>query len=207
MSDMPPPPGQNPPPPPPGGPPPPTWQTGASQQYGYAQPVGGAARPDYAGFGSRLGAWFIDGIIVTLFAVPAFIALFAGPTEIEPCTVDEQGDIDPFGDENNALCEGPTNGTIAVAILLGGAAFIGGVLYYTLPIGKTGQTVGKRAVAVKVVDANTGAPIGSGRALGRYLFAGFISGSVCLLGYLWSLWDDRKQTWHDKVVNSIVVRA
>jgi hypothetical protein len=30
---------------------------------------------------------------------------------------------------------------------------------------------------------------------------------VCLLGYLWALWDERKQTWHDKVVNSIVVRA
>ena len=29
----------------------------------------------------------------------------------------------------------------------------------------------------------------NGRALGRYLFAIFISGNVCALGYLWTLWD------------------
>ena len=27
------------------------------------------------------------------------------------------------------------------------------------------------------------------------------------LGYLWALWDNRKQTWHDKVVSTVVVRA
>lgn len=58
-----------------------------------------------------------------------------------------------------------------------------------------------------MVDATTGGPIGAGRALGRYLFAAFISSNICLLGYLWNIWDKRKQTWHDKVVNSVVVKA
>ena len=58
-----------------------------------------------------------------------------------------------------------------------------------------------------MVDKYTGQPIGVGKALGRYLFAAFISGQVCDLGYLWMLWDADKQTWHDKVVNSIVVRT
>ena len=39
------------------------------------------------------------------------------------------------------------------------------------------------------------------------LFAGFVSGQVCYLGYLWMLWDDRNRTWHDMIVDSIVVRA
>ena len=33
-----------------------------------------------------------------------------------------------------------------------------------------------------------------------------ISAWPCYLGYLWMLWDDRRQTWQDKVANSIVVR-
>jgi uncharacterized RDD family membrane protein YckC len=207
MSDF--PPGGTPPPPPPGGglpPPPPTWQ-GTTEQYGYGQPVGGGARTDYASFGSRLGALIIDAIIVSLFFVPAIVTLVAGPTELEPCRV-EEGEIDPFSDEPvNAICEGPTNGTWAAAIALGGIALIGGFLYHTLMVGKSGQTIGKRVAGVRVIDANNGGVIGNGRAFGRYLFQSLISGNVCFLGYLWMLWDERKQTWHDKVVNSIVVRA
>ena len=55
-----------------------------------------------------------------------------------------------------------------------------------------------------VVDADTGAPIGAGRAIGRY-FARILSGLPLLLGYLWPLWDDRQQAFHDKLVNSRVV--
>ena len=74
-------------------------------------------------------------------------------------------------------------------------------------MGKTGQTWGARIVGVKVIDERTGAPIGFGRALGRSLFASFISANVFYLGYLWMLWDDKKQTWQDKVVTSVVVRT
>ena len=34
-----------------------------------------------------------------------------------------------------------------------------------------------------------------------------VSGAVILIGYLWAFWDKNKQTWHDKVVTSVVVRA
>ncbi|MGV3759333.1 MAG: RDD family protein, partial [Actinomycetota bacterium] len=76
-----------------------------------------------------------------------------------------------------------------------------------LLIGRRGQTLGKKALGVRVVDATNGTAIGTGRALGRYLFATFISGNICGLGYLWASWDGRKQTWHDKVVSSVVVEA
>lgn len=73
--------------------------------------------------------------------------------------------------------------------------------------GPTGQTIGRKALSLRVVDATTGQPgIGFGRAVGRY-FAKFLSGIVLLLGYLWMLWDPRKQTWHDKIVSTIVVKA
>jgi uncharacterized RDD family membrane protein YckC len=68
----------------------------------------------------------------------------------------------------------------------------------------SGQTVGKRAMNIRVIDFNTGGPIGSSRALIRYL-GKLVSGFVCLLGYLWMLWDPEKQTWHDKFAQSVVV--
>jgi uncharacterized RDD family membrane protein YckC len=74
-------------------------------------------------------------------------------------------------------------------------------------MGRTGQPWGARIVGVKVIDERTGATIGFGRALGRSLFANIISANVFYLGYLWMLWDDKKQTWQDKVVNSVVVRT
>ena len=56
-----------------------------------------------------------------------------------------------------------------------------------------------------MLDCAAGTPIGPGRAIGRY-FAKILSGSACLLGYFWMLWDPNKQTWHDKMVSSYVVR-
>jgi uncharacterized RDD family membrane protein YckC len=142
-----------------------------------------------------------------LFFVPALIALLAGPTEIEPCSVDSSGSID-FGGEVNALCEGPTNGTIAIAVLIGLLGFVAVLVYQARLLGgPSGATVGMKAVGIKAVDANTGGPIGGGRAIGRYLFGAIISGFIFYLGFLWMLWDGRKQTWHDKVASTIVVKA
>jgi uncharacterized RDD family membrane protein YckC len=68
----------------------------------------------------------------------------------------------------------------------------------------SGQTIGKRAVGIRVIDFSSGGSIGVGRALIRYV-GKIISGIACALGYLWMLWDPEKQTWHDKMANSVVV--
>jgi hypothetical protein len=34
-----------------------------------------------------------------------------------------------------------------------------------------------------------------------------LSALLCFLGFFWMLWDRRKQTWHDMVANSLVVRT
>ena len=44
------------------------------------------------------------------------------------------------------------------------------------------------------------------RGIGRYLVR-LVSTFVCGLGYLWMLWDSKKQTWHDKVITTIMVKA
>jgi uncharacterized RDD family membrane protein YckC len=169
---------------------------GTAPAVGYGVPQTGAL-PAMANFGQRLGAFIIDWLITAAMAIPAFIALFAGPTEIEPCTGSSF--------EPGQLCEVPTGGTIALFLILLLAAFVGGVAYWGVMVGR-GQTLGMKALTIRVADMNTGQPIGTGRGIGRF-FAMYLSSLVCYLGFLWMLWDDRSQTWHDKIVSTFVVEA
>lgn len=153
-----------------------------------------------------MGAILIDSLIFAVFSIPAYALLFAGPTELNDCRV-ENGDIVFDSDApDNATCESPTAGTIGGAALLGLAAFAGVLTYVALLEGRKGQTLGARAAGIRVVDIYTQGPLGPGRAIGRY-FARILSGFPCGLGYLWMLWDEQNQTWHDKLTNSIVVPA
>jgi uncharacterized RDD family membrane protein YckC len=87
-----------------------------------------------------------------------------------------------------------------------GLGTLGSFVYFTYFHGRTGQTPGDAALGIKVVDIDNGEVIGYGRAFGRALVA-IISTLVLLLGFLWMIWDKRKQTWHDKAVSSLPIRV
>jgi uncharacterized RDD family membrane protein YckC len=167
-----------------------------------AFPVGGVGVPaggrPLAGFWQRLGAWLLDGILYGLVMVPFLIVGgFLAIVAFSDCD-NVDGEIRCTGDQ------------LDVGSLLAGIAvmFAGVVLVFVLYVramARTGQPWGAKLAGVKVVRSDTGAPIGVGRALGRTLFAGFLSGQICYLGYLWMLWDAKNQTWHDKVTDSVVV--
>ena len=72
--------------------------------------------------------------------------------------------------------------------------------------GRTGQSFGKKLTGLKVVHSQTGQLIGIGPNLGREILAQIFN-QLCILNVLWPLWDDKQQTWHDKVVNDIVIRT
>ncbi len=96
-----------------------------------------------------------------------------------------------------SLLLGRALGTVAQVLL--------GLAYYAYLEGSpSGQTLGKRAMNIRVIDFNTGGPIGASRALIRYL-GRILSSIPCLLGYFWMLWDSEKQTWHDKIAGTVVV--
>jgi uncharacterized RDD family membrane protein YckC len=67
-----------------------------------------------------------------------------------------------------------------------------------------GTTVGGIVFNLKVVRLD-GRPVDAATALVRTLVA-FLS-AVTLLGFLWCLWDLERQTWHDKVAGTVVVRV
>jgi uncharacterized RDD family membrane protein YckC len=136
---------------------------------------------EYASFVTRLGGLVVDSVIGFLAGAPGWLLLRAA------------------GDDGGAL------------FLAGSLLLVGGIVawlvVYAVMMGRSGQSPGCKVMGMKVVDRRTLGPIGPGRAVGRYLFASFISGSIFYLGYLWMLWDENKQTWQDKVVGSIVLKA
>lgn len=68
-----------------------------------------------------------------------------------------------------------------------------------------GATPGKMAMSAKIVDADTGEPLTLGKSVVRY-FAYFVAAVPLGAGFIWVAFDRRKQGWHDKIANSVVVR-
>jgi len=66
-------------------------------------------------------------------------------------------------------------------------------------------TPGKMVFGARVVDATSGRPMRLSQALIRYL-GYYVSALFLCLGLIWVGIDPRKQGWHDKMANTIVVR-
>ncbi|MFE3188929.1 RDD family protein [Nocardia sp. NPDC059240] len=184
---------------------------GAPQQPAYGapqQPAFGAPQPAYAPFGgygaqyaswgARVGAYLIDTLII---GVPAwileFIAGAAGTSKVE-CTTSTSYDVNCTGGGMNAFGY--------ILMLLAVVIGIGGFLYFAYMEGTTGQTIGKKTVGIKLIRESDGQPVGFGLAIGRKLLH-IIDALPCYIGFLWPLWDDKKQTFADKIVNTTVVKA
>ena len=89
----------------------------------------------------------------------------------------------------------------------GNIPFLISVAYYILMTVNYGATLGKMALKIKVVSVETGENLTYGNAILRELVGKIVSGIVIGLCYFWMLWDDRRQTWHDKIGKSLVVKA
>jgi uncharacterized RDD family membrane protein YckC len=72
--------------------------------------------------------------------------------------------------------------------------------------GLKGQTVGKMAVGIKVVNRQGNMP-GLGRAALREVVGKTISTVIIGVGFLWITWDSQKQGLHDKIADTFVVKA
>jgi len=82
--------------------------------------------------------------------------------------------------------------------------FIVWLTYHTAFLGSTGQTPGKKVLGLQVIRTS-GEKISYPRALGRTL--GYIPSSLLYIGYMWAIWDRRKQAWHDKLADTLVIRV
>lgn len=142
----------------------------------------------YGGFWVRVAASIIDGIIITvpmsvLFIIYSFI------------TAPEEGTA--TDEEMVTMLLGYT----VIYII----ALVGIALYYILTTASKMQgTVGKKIMGLKVVDLN-GNRLTFGRATGRY-FATILSGMIFNIGYLMAAFTEKKQTLHDMIASTLVVK-
>jgi uncharacterized RDD family membrane protein YckC len=168
-----------------------------------AQPQPGAiAKSSYASWGARVGASLIDWLIVGL--IPT-ILIGIGYTQFISHAVHN---LQTCQDQNTTTCPAAVQFDPGTALLIyGGAllALIGG-LWLAYREGKTGCTPGKKALRIKLVRESTGQPVGFGLAFGRRLLH-VLDGLPCYIGYLWPLWDAKRQTFADKIVSTIVVKS
>lgn len=131
----------------------------------------------YAGFFERFVATLIDGVLVS---IASFVLGFV-----------------------LGLLLGAGGWVKSVAGLAGMAM---SASYYVYFISQGGQTLGKKAMHLRVQNELTGQNLDVVSAILREVVGKFLSAAVLLLGYFWMLWDDKKQTWHDKIAKSVVVK-
>lgn len=98
------------------------------------------------------------------------------------------------------------NAKMGALSAIGGLALLGLAIYQLIIEGKNGQTLGKKALGIRLVRESDGQPIGVGMAFVRRL-AHFLDSLACYLGWLWPAWDAKRQTFADKVCSTIVIRT
>jgi uncharacterized RDD family membrane protein YckC len=72
--------------------------------------------------------------------------------------------------------------------------------------GTTGQSLGKKALNIRLVSEETGQPIGMLMAFARDI-CHFVDSIICYIGFLFPLWDAKRQTLADKIVKTVVIPA
>jgi len=135
---------------------------------------------EYVGFWARVGATIIDTVLVVVICFPLLTLI--------------------YGKEywsSTQLVQGPAD--LLLNWVLPAVAVVLFWIYRQ-------ATPGKIAIGARIVDARTGGRPSTGQLIGRY-FAYYVSILPLMLGFIWVAFDARKQGWHDKLANTVVVRA
>jgi uncharacterized RDD family membrane protein YckC len=175
-------------------PPPPTAVLPLAPMPEGTPPPAPAIVPNFAGFWIRVAAWLIDLLVLVPIYAVFVIAAIARVDGVEP---------DGGGDPTQAFALG--GAFVVWALALAAISYS----YQLLMIGKWNATVGKLATGLRVRRPD-GSSAGWREAALRPLLEALLGivnlGLVRLLDCLSMLWDRQKQTLHDKIAGTIVVR-
>lgn len=140
-----------------------------------------SSNPVYAGFWIRVWASLIDSVLVAVVILPLLSVIY-GPAVFAP---------------DGPLIMGPAH--VLISYILPALAVIVFWMYRE-------ATPGKMAIGAHIVDATTGRHPRTAQFVIRYL--GYFAASLPLgIGLLWVGVDSRKQGWHDKIANTVVIRT
>ena len=142
---------------------------------------------EYVGFWMRFWAFIIDSILAGFLLWPV-LRIYGGESYLWPWSWSDSTFVftrfDPRVEVLNWVLP-------ALAVLIFWAA--------------RQATPGKMAIGARIVDAGTGLKPTTAQFIGRY-FAYYVSLFALCLGFFWIGIDSRKQGWHDKLANTVVVR-
>ncbi|HUO57986.1 MAG TPA: RDD family protein [bacterium] len=80
------------------------------------------------------------------------------------------------------------------------------VAYETILISQwNGQTIGKKIMGIRVLD-DQNRQLNWLKAFIRSV-SKLLSAAAAGLGFFWMLWDEKSQTWHDKIADTFVVEV
>ncbi|MGH2723514.1 MAG: RDD family protein [Actinomycetota bacterium] len=140
--------------------------------------AGPAERFAYAGFWARTGALAIDVLVTTLWALPFRSAFRA--------VASDPAVLGPFR----------VSGLVVLAVFWA---------YLVVTTAATGGTLGKHAMRIRVVGTGFQRPDWA-TVLFREVVGRVIVAASAGIGYLWAAFDGRKQGWHDKIADTLVLR-
>src|SRR5215468_6743701 len=95
---------------------------------------------------------------------------------------------------------------VFVADAIGVISRNGIVWFRCIQAGRTGQSLGKRTLNLRLISENTGEPIGGGMAFARDI-CHILDSLACYIGWLFPLWDAKRQTFADKIIGTVVIPA
>ena len=70
--------------------------------------------------------------------------------------------------------------------------------------GRTGQSLGQKTLRLRLLGEKTGEPIGAGLAFARDI-CHILDSLACYIGWLFPIWDAKRQTFADKIVSTVVI--
>lgn len=144
---------------------------------------------ELAGRGSRLLAYILDGVII------------AGPFLVTMFLVDGMAWL-----EDDAVPSTP-------ALIVGGGMLLIAVIANLIFLSTRGQSMGKMAMKIKIIDYNTGETAGFFRAVFMRGFVGGLPRLIPIVGGLYDLADplfifgEERRCLHDMIGGTSVVRV
>lgn len=130
----------------------------------------------FASWGSRVGATLVRGLVPAIAVVPFAVV-------------------------------GVAIGDVGLILLVAGYVFgIAAAIRMLIQRGHLGYDVGDAVVGQRLVYQQSGEQLGSGMTVFVRQLAHILDALPCYLGYLWPLWDAQRQTFADKVMQTVVVQ-
>ena len=149
----------------------------------------------------RFVAYLVDSFIIGVPMVILLFVLAVAGVVVSPVSPSDVPPPPPGGTASGAFYLNPAAIFVFCLFVLVVAAG-----YYAYFWGTSGSTLGMRLFKLRVVDANSGQPIGIGRGAVRYVGL-IVAAFPCWIGLIWAAFDSRAQGWHDKIASTVVIQG